>query len=76
MGAREPSTWELPIPEFGCLCLVWSNVYASYLPADILEETFSIVREQFGVMLTIDLKPNGRNLEVSLRTCACSCVRL
>lgn len=31
---------------------------------DILEETFSIVREQFGVMLTIDLKPNGRNLEV------------
>lgn len=33
---------------------------------DILEETFSIVREQFGEMLTIDLKPNGRNLEVCI----------
>ena len=32
---------------------------------DILEETFSIVREQFGEMLTIDLKPNGRNLPVT-----------
>uniref|UniRef100_A0A7S0HI01 HECT-type E3 ubiquitin transferase n=1 Tax=Hanusia phi TaxID=3032 RepID=A0A7S0HI01_9CRYP len=32
---------------------------------DILEETFSIVREQFGEMLTIDLKPNGRNVPVT-----------
>uniref|UniRef100_A0A7S0M233 HECT-type E3 ubiquitin transferase n=1 Tax=Cryptomonas curvata TaxID=233186 RepID=A0A7S0M233_9CRYP len=31
----------------------------------VLEETFSIVREQFGEMLTIDLKPNGRNLSVT-----------
>jgi E3 ubiquitin-protein ligase HUWE1 len=31
----------------------------------VLEETFSIVREQFGEMLTIDLKPNGRNLNVT-----------
>jgi E3 ubiquitin-protein ligase HUWE1 len=31
----------------------------------VLEETFSIVREQFGEMLTIDLKPNGRNLCVT-----------
>jgi len=36
---------------------------------DILEETFSIVREQFGEMLTIDLKPNGRNLEVNVCVC-------
>ncbi|KAJ1494815.1 hypothetical protein T484DRAFT_1608770, partial [Baffinella frigidus] len=32
---------------------------------DILEENFCIVREQFGEMLTIDLKPNGRNLPVT-----------
>ena len=40
---------------------------------DVLEETFSIVREQFGEMLVIDLKPNGRNCEVSFFDHMCFC---
>jgi E3 ubiquitin-protein ligase HUWE1 len=33
--------------------------------SDVLDETFSIVRSQFGEVLTIDLKPNGRNIPVT-----------
>jgi E3 ubiquitin-protein ligase HUWE1 len=31
----------------------------------VLDETFSIVRSQFGEVLTIDLKPDGRNIPVT-----------
>jgi hypothetical protein len=55
----------------GCVC---SNARVCLVAADILMETFSIVREQFGVMLTIDLKPNGRNLEVSFRVHMSACL--
>lgn len=32
---------------------------------DILDQTFSIEDEQFGETKTIDLKPNGRNIQVT-----------
>lgn len=30
-----------------------------------MEETFSVQRDEFGEMVTIDLKPGGRDVEVT-----------